>query len=992
MSRYNNLLAEFENAETLEDVNGVMNSFGQLIYDINYEYGGGQSEVTDADRSALRTLMTNKWTELIMDFPSASLEKYNDKFEEFRNSVNNINTKEDLDKITQDFMSFIERVRSDLGGGQETPDITEEQKQDLINHLETEWNRLASLSEEVTKQYFERYNALLNRAQNVTTSAEINNIQSEFKNLMSDIEKDFGEDMTNYREQVKSDIENRWQELKSQYNFLEQNADFTNRYDGIMSALENASDRNGINTALSDFETLAQDVADYYSQPTVEGTIQLFVSVLAERVSDFKNTYEDKITQEIEDKINELYTNFYNSATVEDVYTNKDALLNYLSKKEKEFDAQEDQAELNSLKGQLQTTLYEKVEAIGQEYSYFVSGETFTEITNKQTEIVSLIESATTKAELEEIRSKINNEVLPYVKGIYLNAAIRAFKQNILNNWDLYSSTASGYEQLKNQLLEAVELCKDSEDINTFYNYCYEQFCSALQNPDDMLSWNASYCNLTSFYISLFDYRLIDAACKNMEIESDLTTYIKSSETIKQADERFAEFIAALESVKDNVYAEKAELNVDLNMSKKLGVTSDELIAEIISKVKVIGTYSDGSTKEFSLTSDMISTVNVDFTKIGNYRIIITFKNEDFNTWFDVYVMLVPNMENATVVGTYNSTGYFLQDIDMGGNTTMTLYSNGFLTFSDRYNGYFPYTDNGDYIEVEFGEYANCSVGLFTLNKTDNTFDYYYPAGDLIAAFMASYNKTEFTLPYIWVYGNYTTAGKYIAICNFGEAMSENGHYIGWATYCMLDMENKKFSSVWINNRKAGDESEIVFTWEENGSYFDLAEDLTDAKAEAKKQIKEKWDELVQKGYDVSYWEYTSEDYDNYKDRIEMAMYRDEIKSILDNFDSTVMQIKSNRYMSTSLDFKTESFSVKVGSDIETFINKYIVGKTFTAQLEFGMNDKTITITRDMISYIGSTDNDGTIEIFINFYDELYQSSAPSMWIQVQVYSVDSSL
>ena len=123
-----------------------------------------------------------------------------------------------------------------------------------------------------------------------------------------------------------------------------------------------------------------------------------------------------------------------------------------------------------------------------------------------------------------------------------------------------------------------------------------------------------------------------------------------------------------------------------------------------------------------------------------------------------------------------------------------------------------------------------------------------------------------------------------------------------------------------------------------------------------------------------------------------MAMYRGEIEDILMNFNSTVSEIKNNRYMSANLDFETGSFSVKIGDDIEAFIKKYIVGKTFTAQLEFGMNDKTITITRDMVTYNGSTDYDGMIEIFINYYDELYQSSAPGMWIQVQVYSVDFSL
>ena len=972
-SRYNEILNSFTNADTVEAVDEIMQSFGSLVSDIYKQYDGGQEtpDITEEQKQDLINHLESEWKKLT-SMSEEIAKKYSDKYNELLNRAQNVTTSAEINNIQSEFKNLLDIIDKELGGGQETTELTEEQKQHFIDSLNMQWNNIVSSFPEAKEQYSETFNGFIEMVSDAKTTADLDNIQAELDDLVETINKEFGDsgDISNYIEQIKSQIENRWQDLKNQYNFLEQNTVFTGRYDGILFDLEYASNKEAVDSALNLFNTLAQDVVDYYSQPTVEGTIQLFVSVLAERVSDFKNTYEDKITQEIEDEISRLYTNFYNSATVEDVYTNKDALLNYLSKKEKEFDAQEDQAELNSLKGQLQTALYEKVERVRQEYADFISGETFTEIANKQTEIVSLIESATTKAELEEIRSKINNEVLPYANEVYLNAAIRAFKQNILNNWELYSSTASGYEQLKNQLLDAVELCKDSEDINTFYNYCFEQFCAALQNPDDMLSWNASYCELTSFYISLFDYRLIDAACKNMEIESDLITYIKSSETIKQADERFAEFIAAFESVKDMVYAKKVELNTILGMEKKLGVTSDELIAEIISKVKVIGNYSDGSTKEFSLTSDMISTANVDFTQIGNYRIIITFKNEDFNTWFDVYVTIVPNMENATVVGTYNSTGYFLQDIDMGGSATMTLYNNGFLSFSDRYNGYFSYTDKGDYIEVEFGEYANCSVGLFALNKTENTFDYYYPAGDLIIAFNASFNQTEFIFSNIWVYGNYTTAGKYIAICNFGMTTSEDGRYIGWSTYCMLDMENKKFSSVWISNRKVDDERGTVFTWEENGSEFDLVEDLTDAKAEAKKQVKEIWDELVQKGYDVSYMENNGYSYDSVISGIDTALDRSVINDLLMNFRNYADMMKKNHFNS-SYTFTEPTATLYVGDSIDTFIEKNLVGKTFEASLEYGTS-VTITITKDMVTYNGDTSTSYSINFTISYEHELY--------------------
>ena len=975
---YAGLLNDIGKATAVNELSGIWEQFYDLIEDINQNLTPDVGEYKKLAKASVE----NDWANLTNRFAALSAdEALKSRYNEILNSFTNADTVEAVDEIMQSFGSLVSDIYKQYDGGQETPDITEEQKQDLINHLESEWKKLTSMSEEIAKKYSDKYNELLNRAQNVTTSAEINNIQSEFKNLSDIIQKEFsGGDVSSYKEQVKSQIESRWQEFLSRFGSME-DTDFPTRYEEIKNSLESAMTMSEIDFASQAFETLAQEVE---SSANLNGTIAMHQMQIDESLDYLKQNYQDKFTDEINAKIAALREKLNASETVTDAYTNYQAVIEYLSQLEEEFASQPTMEEITSAESLIYSLREKVLEEYNNTYSEF--GE---DVTTKENEYLEKIRAAKTKKQLEDIKEKIKTEYLAYLEKAALNSAIAKIKQTVN---DSYSTSPSSVEKeaYRDQVLYVVENCKNAEDIRYYYQFCNYRVDYVFQNSDGLME---GYIELTSFYISLFENEVVTAATKKIDIPEslgDLVGYVKESENTEQAAERFAEIKAAFESVKDMVYAKKAELNTILGMEKKLGVTSDELIAEIISEVKVIGTYSDGSTKEFSLTADMLSFNNVNFAKIGNYSIEIHFKNEDFEVYSNAYVTIVPDMENATVVGTYNSTGYFLQDIDMGGSVTMTLYSNGYLSFSEKYNGYFPYTDKGDYIEVEFGEYANSSVGLFTLDKTENTFDYYYPAGDLIVAFTAY--RTEFIFKYIWVYGNYTTAGKYVAICNYGITTSEDGHYIGWSTYCTLDMENKKFSSVWLNNVKVGDKGGIVFTWEENGSEFDLVEDLTDAKAEAKKQVKEIWDELVQKGYDVSYWENNSEGYDGYKNRIEMAMYRDEIKSILDNFDSTVMQIKNNRYMFANLDFETGSFSVKVGSDIEAFINKYIVGKTFTAQLEFGMNGKTITITRDMVTYNGSTDYDGMIEIFINYYDELYQSSVPSMCFQVQVYFVDSSL
>ncbi len=954
---YADLLNTIEEATSVNELNEIMERFNDLMKEVQQNLTPDVGEYKKLAKASVE----NDWANLTNRFAALSAdEALKSRYNEILNSFTNADTVEAVDEIMQSFGSLVSDIYKQYDGGQETPDITEEQKQDLINHLESEWKKLTSMSEEIAKKYSDKYNELLNRAQNVTTSAEIDNIQSEFKNLLDIIEKEFGSgDISSYKEQVKSQIESRWQEFISRFGSMA-DTNFPTRYEEIKSALQSATTISEINSAKNAFEALAEEVKNSVN---LSGAIAMYQEQIEGKLSDLKQNYLDKFTDEINAEITGLRETLKASKTVTEADTNYQAVMLYLSQLEEEFASQPTMDEIT----QVQSLIYTLREKVSEEYggtSYFEFGE---DVTTKGNEYLEKIRAAKTKKQLEEIKNKIETEYLAYLEKAALNSAIAKIKQTVN---DSYSTSPSSTEKeaFRDQVLYVVENCKNAEDIKHYYFYMNYRVDYVFQNSDGLME---GYIELTSFYIGLFENEVVTAAAAKIDVPEslgDLVGYVKGAENIEQAAERFAEVKAAFESVKDMVYAKKAELNTILGMEKKLGVTSDELIAEIISEVKVIGNYSDGSTKEFSLTADMLSFNNVNFAKIGNYSIEIHFKNEDFEVYSNAYVTIVPDMENATVVGTYNSTGYFLNDIDMGGSATMTLYNNGFLSFSDRYNGYFPYTDKGDYIEVEFGEYANCSVGLFTIDKTKNTFDYYYPAGDLIASFTAW--RTEFTFKYIWVYGNYTTAGKYVAICNYGITTSEDGHYIGWSTYCTLDMENKKFSSVWMNTLKVGEEGATVYTWEENGPDFDLTEDLTEVKAEAKKQVKEMWDELVQKGYDVSYMENNGYSCDSVISGIDTALDRSVINDLLMNFRNYADMMKKNHFNS-SYTFTEPTAYLNVGDSIDTFIEKNLVGKTFEASLEYGAG-VTITITKDMVTYNGDTSTSYSINFTISYEHELY--------------------
>lgn len=953
---YAGLLNDIGKATAVNELSGIWEQFYDLIEDIN------QNLTPDVNEYKIwaKENIENDWANLINRFADLNNdEEIKSRYNSILTGIKDAATKENVDEILNTYNRLLNDIYKKYDGGQETPDITEEQKQNLINHLENEWKKLTSMSEEIAKKYSEKYNELLNRAQNVTTSAEINNIQAEFKNLSDIIQKEFsGGDVSSYKEQVKSQIESRWQEFLSRFGSME-DTDFPTRYEEIKNSLESAMTMSEIDSVSQDFETLAQEVE---SRANLNGTINMHQMQIDESLDYLKQNYQDKFTDEINAKIAALREKLNASETVTDAYTNYQAVIEYLNQLEEGFASQPTMDEIIQVKS-LVTSMREKVlEEYNNTYSEF--GE---DVSAKETALLQEIDNVNTRRQLEGIKNKIETEYLAYLEKEALNFAIAKIKQTVNDSYNT-SPSSTEKEAFRDQVLYVVENCKNAEDVRDYYMSCYDMVDSVLQDSYGMIE---GYTEITSYYINLFENEVVTAATKKIDIPEslgDLVGYVKGAENTEQAAKRFAEVKAAFESVKDMVYAKKAELNIILGMEKKLGVTSDELIAEIISQVKVIGNYSDGSTKEFSLTADMLSFNNVNFAKIGNYSIEIHFKNEDFEVYSNAYVTIVPDMENATVVGTYNSTGYFLQDIDMGGSVKMTLYSNGYLSFSEKYNGYFLYTDKGDYIEVEFGEHANCSVGLFTLDKTKNTFDYYYPAGDLIATFTAW--RTEFIFKYIWVYGNYTTAGKYVAICNYGITTSEDGHYIGWSTYCTLDMENKKFSSVWMNNLKVGEEGAPVYTWEENGPDFDLTEDLTEVKAEAKKQVKEMWDELVQKGYDVSYMENNGYNYNSVISEIDTALDRSVINDLLMNFRNYADMMKKNHFNS-SYSFTEPTAQLNVGDSIDTFIEKNLVGKTFEASLEYGTG-VTITITKDMVTYNGDTSTSNSINFTISYEHELY--------------------
>ena len=300
-------------------------------------------------------------------------------------------------------------------------------------------------------------------------------------------------------------------------------------------------------------------------------TINVFSSL-----SCFRNAYEEKITNEIQTKIDDLYQKFLFSSTVEEVYQNKDKFLEYLRNVQEELDNQQTEEVLKQRKTELQSWVLDKYNIVTNDYKIYNLGEA---AGAKQTALIQEIESATTLAQLNELESKISNEYFPYLENTALKIAINQIKKEINEKWDTYSALAPALKQLKDQLLYVVGLCKNSNDTYSFEFYCEGLFYNALQNPD--LYSIGIYCELTSFYTSLFDARIIEVATKKLDMPDycgNIIDYVKSAENINQADERFKNIVSAVDALKDMVYLVNAKLSEDLKIEATVASSKDDLI------------------------------------------------------------------------------------------------------------------------------------------------------------------------------------------------------------------------------------------------------------------------------------------------------------------------------------------------------------------------------------------------------------------------------
>lgn len=109
---------------------------------------------------------------------------------------------------------------------------------------------------------------------------------------------------------------------------------------------------------------------------------------------------------------------------------------------------------------------------------------------------------------------------------------------------------------------------------------------------------------------------------------------------------------------------------------------------------------------------------------------------------------------------------------------------------------------------------------------------------------------------------------------------------------------------------------------------------------------------------------------ESYVFQVEIATSKYSIEELLSSFDMTVKQIKSNKIRELKGEFVVSE--LYKGDDIEEYIKKNIVGQKLFVVLEYGSTYTEIIITRDMVTYEGSTDEYSQVSFNVKYVSELY--------------------
>ena len=1007
LTAYEALLNNFKAAKNQNDLYEVSQNFGNLIQQITQNL---TIDVT-AYRGQAKKYAEDTWANLLKEYSDlATNTGFTARYNELTEALKKAETEQAVNEVMGNFGTLFNEIAENY---KPVEKVTEEQINALLSQIDTQWKTLCeqypALSQSDFAKKYENLKGLLKKAE---TEADLETIRQKFDELLNEVKNNFQDDLSSYKEQTRRSIENKWQDLVQRYNVpVEQS--LTAQYDEILSNIEAAENKAAVDEAAEPAEQLLQVVSAYLE---LEETRQACLTEYMNAWNDLENEYRDRITQEMRDKYDELVAATNGATTPEGVRAGCQKILDYVEKLRNEL-SQQGGEDLTSLKSQLQNNIFESLLNIQESCSNNgFSIEWSKEITDKQTALLQQIDDAKTRAAIEAIQSTVENEFYPMLKSYAIESVKTQLKKEFAEQWAAYEKAYPEYTDLYNQYVEIIDLTLKTTDVtDVLKNYGYlknsvlADFINSFTYEDDMRYLR--YCNITGNFYDALDNELKKAYSSEF---SRWVDKLKSVMSLEEAKTQFANFKKWLAEIKQKPYVKSVEL-IQNKLTLTVGVT-EEQITEALNKISAKVTYSDQTETTLSFAEGTYSLSGHDFTKVGSYYVSATFTIGDSKYSEGITVIIAPDMTGAKELATYRGTG------SLDNKSTITLYDNGYAM--DNNGFYTKYERYDDYCAI----YAENTVMLCRPDDSEKTIDLYVPSDDsLVGTFVYQYmEKSPFR-----VY-KHVKSDKYIVTLQ--EHYEDKIHTL-FSTFCDFDAAKRTLVCAMIDNYVGSYSDETVtYTWDEGSnvlridvsgkitamqkewqvlitqgydvSYFEndynniifnlqnssggMIQDYVNQFTNLVERVKsnhymqEEWQVLITQGYDVSYFE---NDYNDIIFNIQNSSTM--IQEYVNQFTSLVESVKRNRYTRFEPSF-APFYELKVGDDIEEFIKKNLIGKTCTAYLEWSNNPgKTVTITRDMITYEGDTKTSGGFSIRVSYVDKLYANSGDSFFeVYVNVFDV----
>lgn len=969
---FNDLLERAKKAESLEELSSISQALTETIQQIRQNLELDETEYARQAKSA----MDKQWQSLLSSYDSLStVKEFTDRYAELSAMLDGAKTEAEVNDIVTRISQLFNEIY-DYFDPQNQP-ISQDTKDKYVIKMKSDWQTILSEYTEIAgSEYQTKFDKLVSDMQLANTVKDAAKVLNDFDALSKEIEQAYG-GINACKNSALEAVNKARDSLIQQYQEAGDDVEFKPAYENTVSIIQSALTEDEINDALEAFFECVNSVEKRYEQARVDATKQLYINDVQEKITRFYEDYAGKIDESWRTRISELSDAFNNSKTVLEVENNKNELISYIDSLIERLNS-EDSEELISAKQVLLSSIPQLYSNIEQEYLDANYRDTLTqtdEVRKAETALREAIENAKSVSELNALEKGKFNEFNSLLKKVALNSAVAQNKAKIEEIYAQYSDAK--YQTLKNNLLLVADSAKNVHYASNFLYYCVDYWLEAAITSGSP----EIYHQLAMYYSDQFNEKILSLALKNAKID-DLNTYMKSAVDFNDAENRFNTIKAALEAVKDVKYVKDVELTVS-ELSVLLNTTKDSFIKTACEQISLIVTYSDDSQTTLKLTESNF-TETFDFSKVGRVSVPLSYTVDGDSYRRHITVSVVPDVANAKLLGVYTTTGV-LRERDWNSTvvTTYSVYDNNYIAVktADRENAYYyRYERKNDAIIMYYENYdyhpTELTVVALALNDADKTVNFYYPNTQIIIRL----NIGNAELPGdVTVYGPYTGKGTYFALIG-STYTAEDISLTCLSTLCEFDKENKHIRLEWIKTDP--NKVNYPYTWDENDDGtegYNLRYDLSEAIKNATTTIQNKWKELIDQGYDVSYFE---EDYRMRFTNFEtLIMHPSQIDEILISFDAFVKQIKSNHYYSHDYSFDRSNLPMmKQGENVEDFINNNFVGKTLKLFLVSGINEKTVKITRSMVTYVDYTEQGGYhIEVSIS-----YDSEAPYEGYQVR--------